>query len=426
MTLDRRRLLGSLGGVLTLPVLESMRPAVAGPTTQKFDQAKRLLVVANPFGAHPDNFFPKEFGRDFRFPKTIRSMEWLRDRLSILGHTDHNMKSGHGREISFLSGVLPETSSSFPEKNMSVDQIVARRTAATTRYASIHACLERSIRLSWNANGVDITPFTDAKRMHDHLFMNLTAEQRLTQRNLLQRNGSVLDAVRDQFAGVRKRASRNDQIRLDLYANSIRDLEKNLVDRQSWVDKDKPEFDLGPYFTGNEITIDSRYNAVFDMVAYAFQTDLTRVATIGFSPDLKYTDVTGVTRGYHACTHNGRAEDTLSELLAIEAFQVEQLSRCLKNLDEIPEVGADGTMLDHTVVLFGSGMGYGGTHSNRNLPIMVAGGGLDHCGHVDTRDASGDNMPLCNLYLTLLQHFGLEYEQFNQSKGTFDFGSKGA
>ncbi|MEL7263280.1 MAG: DUF1552 domain-containing protein [Planctomycetota bacterium] len=419
--LDRRSILAALGGSLALPALESLPASAAtGPTTPG---AKRFLIVGNPFGAHPENFFPKVFGTDYRFSKTLQSMRWLRDRLSIFSHTDHNMKSGHGREVGFLSGVLPETSAAFPEKNMSIDQIVARRTAAYTRFASVNACLQRSIRMSWNANGVDIKPFTDASRMYDHLFMNLTAKQRTERRQLLERNGSVLDAVRDQFAGVRKRASKNDQMRLDLYANSVRDLEKNLIDRQQGVDKDKPSFDLGPYFEGSEVTIESHYNAVFDMVAYAFQTDLTRVATIGFSPELKYTDVKGVTRGYHACTHNGKAEDTVSELVAIEAFQVAQLSRCLKRLDEIPEPNTDGTMLDHTVVLFGSGMGYGGTHSNRNLPVFVAGGGLKHCGHVDARNSSGENMPLCNLYLTLLQHFGLEYDQFNQSNGTFDFES---
>lgn len=418
---NRRTLLGAFGGALTLPLLESpvsARPAVARQVTPT-----RFLVVGNPFGAHPDNFFPKEFGTDYKFPRTLSSLEWLRDRLSIFSHTDHNMKSGHGREVAFLSGVLPETASAFPEKNMSIDQIIARRTAAETRFPFVSACLERSIRMSWNANGVDIEPFTDAQRMYDHLFLNLTKEQRQQQRQLLQQNGSVLDAVREQFAGVRKRASKNDQIRLDLYAHSLRELEGNMVDRQKWVDRDKPEFEFEPYFSGSDITIHNHYNAVFDMVAYAFQTDLTRVATIGFSPELKYTDVKGVTRGYHACTHNGKKEDTVDELVSIEAFQIEQLSRCMKKLDEIPEPDAEGSMLDHTVVLFGSGMGYGGTHSNRDLPILVAGGGLKHCGHVDTRDRSGDNMPLCNLYLSLLHHFGIEYDQFNQSTGAFDFAS---
>ncbi len=421
--LDRRSLLASFGGALSLPMLESdakaASPAPNSPSSNS--TAKRFLIVGNPFGAHPEHFFPKEFGKDFRFPKTLSSLEWLRDRVTVLSHTDHNMKSGHGREVAFLSGVLPETSASFPEKNMSIDQIVARRTSSETRFASVNASLERSIRLSWNANGVDIKPFTDARRMYDHLFMNLTKEERQKRRELLKRNGSVLDAVRDQFSGVRSRASKNDQVRLDLYASSLRDLEKNLVNREQWVDRDKPKFDIDGYFEGSEITIENRYNSVFDMVAYAFQTDLTRVATIGFSPELKYTDVKGVTRGYHACTHNGKAHDTVSELVAIESFQVAQLAKCLKKLDEIPEPNAEGSMLDHTVVLFGSGMGYGGTHSNRNLPILVAGGGLKHCGHVDARDSSGENMPLCNLYLTLLRQFGLEYDQFNQSSGSFDF-----
>ncbi len=408
------------GGALTLPLLESTAPAVRAATGAS-GVPTRLLIVGNPFGAHPHHFFPKEFGKEFHLPKTLSSLDWLQDRLSILSHTDHGMKSGHGREVAFLSGVLPETSAAFPEKNMSIDQVVARRTGSATRFSSINACLERGIRMSWNANGVDIKPFTDVEKLYDYLFRNLTPKERRTQKGILERNGSVLDAVREQFNSVRKRASRGDQKRLDLFADSLRELESNMVDRQAWVDRDKPVFDISNHFQGTEITIANRYNAIFDMVAYAFQTDLTRVATIGFSPELKYTDVKGVTRGYHACTHNGRKEDTVAELVAIESFQIDQMSRCLKKLDTIPEPHAEGSMLDHTVVLFGSGMGYGGTHSNRNLPILVAGGGFKHCGHVDTRDASGDNMPLCNLFVTLLQRFGIESDQFNTSTGAFDF-----
>ncbi|QDV62371.1 DUF1552 domain-containing protein [Crateriforma conspicua] len=419
--LNRRALVRSFGGgMMALPMLESAPSSAATPRSSS-PHAKRLLIVGNPFGAHPEHFFPQQFGKDFQFPKTIRSLQWLKDRLSILSHTDHNMKSGHGREIAFLSGVLPETSAAYPEKNMTIDQIVARRTGTQTRFASVNACLQRGIRLSWNANGMDIEPFTDVRRMYDHLFLNLTAKQRQERRQLLQQNGSVLDAAIDQFNGLRRNSPKTDKERLDLYANSIRTLEHNLVDRQQWVDRDKPTFELDGYVSGGEITIENHYKAIFDMVSYAFQTDLTRVATIGFSPELKYTDIQGVTRGYHACTHNGKREDTVAELVAIESFQVQQLSRCLKQLDQIPEPNADGSMLDHTVVLFGSGMGYGGTHSNRDLPILVAGGGFQHCGHVDTRDSSGDNMPLCNLYLAILQRFGLEYEQFNQSSGVFDF-----
>ena len=143
------------------------------------------------------------------------------------------------------------------------------------------------------------------------------------------------------------------------------------------------------------------------MIAHAFETDLTRVATVAFPNELGYTDIDGVTRGYHRCTHNGKKEEVIAELVALESFQIAQLSRCLRKLDAVREPHADGApLLDRTIVLFGSGMGYGGTHSNRNLPILVAGGGFRHLGHVDTRSGSGFNMPLCNLYVTLLQRFG--------------------
>ncbi|MEM9645167.1 MAG: DUF1552 domain-containing protein, partial [Planctomycetota bacterium] len=157
MIQNRRALLRTFGGALALPALESIatdNSATAAAPSVNPGGPKRFLVAGNPFGAHPENFFPKKFGKNYQFPRTLKSLEWLRDRLSIFSHTDHNMKSGHGREVAFLSGVLPETASAFPEKNMSIDQIVARRTAAETRFPFVTACLERSIRMSWNTNGV--------------------------------------------------------------------------------------------------------------------------------------------------------------------------------------------------------------------------------------------------------------------------------
>ena len=419
MDTNRRSLLKGLGGSLALPMLQSDLLA-AESSRQPSTTPTRLLVVGNPFGMHPDHFFPKAFGKDFEISHTLRSLDWLKDRMTILSHTDHGMQSGHGREVAFLSGVLPETSHAFPEKNMSIDQHVARHTGSRVRFASVNATLERTIRLSWNANGVDIKPFTDPQRMFDHLFLNLTADEKRFRRKLIESNGSILDAVKGQLNHVRKRAAKEDEQRLDQYETSVRDLENSFANRKMWVDRDKPTFDISEHFAGNEVTIGNSYDAIFDMIGYAFQTDLTRVATVGFSPELPYTDIGGVNRGYHGCTHNGKKEDVVDELVAIESFQISRLSRCLKKLDQIPEPNASGTMLDHTVVLFGSGMGYGGTHSNRNLPIFVAGGGFKHLGHVDTRDASGNNMPLCNLYVTLLQRFGIERDSFNTSTGSFE------
>ncbi|MEM7387883.1 MAG: DUF1552 domain-containing protein, partial [Verrucomicrobiota bacterium] len=222
------------------------------------------------------------------------------------------------------------------------------------------------------------------------------------------------------FSSLKKAAGRDDTERLDRYATSIRELEGLFANRLDWIEKDKPTFDILEHLTPSEVTIENKYKAIFDMVAYGFETDLTRVATVAFPTSLNYTDVEGVNRSYHGCTHNGKREDVTAELVSIESFQIALLSRCLKKLDSIKEPQTDGTLLDNTVVLFGSGMGYGGTHSNRNLPILVAGGGFKHRGHVDTANESGVNMPLCNLFVTLLQRFGIERDQFNTSTGAFD------
>lgn len=412
MQVSRRIALKGIGGALTLPILESRASASQRPPT-------RFLVVGNPLGMHPDHFFPAEFGKDFTLPETLRPLDWVQDRITILSHTDHGMNNGHGREISFLNGVLPENSSAYPEKNVSVDQLMARRAAGRVRFPSVHASLKSGIRMSWNANGVDLKPFTEPQRLFDHLFLNLTPEEKAQRRELISRNGSLLDTIGEQIASLKGTTSRRDRERLDQYETSVRELERSFAARSEWIDRDKPKFDISGHFAGSEVTIGNHYDAIFDMIAYAFETDLTRVATVAFPNELSYTSIEGVTRGYHACTHNGKKEEVIAELVAIESFQIDQLARCLRRLDSVREPGSNGTVLDHTIVLFGSGMGYGGTHSNRNLPILVAGGGFRHLGHVDARSGSGNNMPLCNLYLTLLQRFGVERDQFNTSTGAF-------
>lgn len=417
MNLDRRTFIKGIGGVLSLPLLESMAAGAtpaAAPT--------RFLVVGNPLGMHPEHFFPTEFGKNAALSPTLKSLEWLKDRLTVLSHTDHNMVSGHGREITFLNGVLPANAGAFPEENISIDQLIARQTGNQVRFPYINAALERGIRMSWNANGIELDPFTDPQKLFDHLFLNLTAKERKTRRELIERNGSILDAVGGQLSSLKRNATTTDKERLDLYETSVRELEDAFSDRKNWIDKEKPTYDISEHFNAYEVTVANRYNTIFDMIAYAFQTDLTRVATIAFPNELSYTDVEGVTRGYHACTHNGKKPEVIAELVAIESFQIAQLSRCLHNLDSIKEPNAEGTMLDNTIVLFGSGMGYGGTHSNRDLPILVAGGGFKHRGHIDTRSAGGKNMPLCNLYNTIQQRFGIERDSFNTSSGTFDLG----
>ncbi len=419
MTPSRRTVLKGFGGALSLPFLESGVTAAASDSTVP----TRFLVVGNPFGAHPEHFFPTDFGKDFTISPTLRSLDWLKDRLTIISHTDHNMVSGHGREISFLSGVLPTQAGAYPEKNMSLDQLMARHVGSQVRYPSVGAALDSGIRMSWTANGVEKHPITNPQALYDHLFLNLSQKEKQAKHEMLRRNGSILDTVGGQLAAQTKTSSHNDRQRIDQFQTSVRELESTLSSRMNWLHRDKPNYNYRKNYGSSGVAIENDYDAIFDMIAYAFQTDLTRVASVEFPATVKYAELDGVNRSYHGCTHNGKKENVTSELVAIETFQVDRLSRCLKKLDAIKEPGGQGSMLDNTIVLFGSGMGYGGTHSNRNLPVFVAGGGFNHRGHVDARDASGRNMPLCNLYVSLMQRFGIERDHFNTSTGTFELTS---
>ena len=370
--------------------------AIAGVIFDRWPErqpsADEVPRVGNPFGAHPDHFFPSDFGRDFTISPTLKPLEWLKDRMTVVSHTDHNMVSGHGREISFLSACYQPKLRRSPKRTCR--SISFSRGMLAVRFGfhqSVHHWVPE-FRMSWTANGVARLPIDDPQKLFDHLFLNLTPAEKKAREKMLSRNESILDAVGGQFSSVTSKASQSDRDRIEQFQTSVRELEQTIGDRKTWLGKDKPAFDISEHFVGQE-TIANRYNAIFDMISYAFETDLTRVASVEFPSELKYTDLEGVNRSYHGCTHNGKKEDITAELVAIETFQISCLSRCLKRLDAIKEPNSSGSMLDHTIVLFGSGMGYGGTHSNRNLPILVAGGGFQHRGHVDARDNSGNNMP---------------------------------
>ena len=147
MKLNRRTFLASMGGAMALPSLECLGGATEAAKT-------RCLIVANPLGMHPRHFFPKTFGKNFELPSSLRSLNWLKDRLSIFSHTDHNMVNGHGREVAFLNGILPTDAGSFPDKNVSLDQLMARQSGSEVRFPSINAALKDGIQMSWTANGV--------------------------------------------------------------------------------------------------------------------------------------------------------------------------------------------------------------------------------------------------------------------------------
>ncbi len=243
------------------------------------------------------------------------------------------MGNGHGKEVSFLSGILPSEANAYAEKNISFDHVLARYLGSDVRYPSIHAGLKGGIQMSWTAGGTIAPVITEPKQLYNDLFTSLDAKAKAREIMEINRNQSILDNVADQFADLKKSASQFDLDRLDQYETSIREFEQSLEKRGHWIDRDKPTYDFSTHYANGEHLIQNDYEAIFDMLTYAFETNLTRIATVAFPRTLEYTDIEGVTRGYHSVTHNGKSRDIVDELLAIERFQIEQLSRCLKKLD---------------------------------------------------------------------------------------------
>jgi len=384
----------------------------AATKNEKQGPPLRLVIIGNPYGMHPKSFFPKDFGRNYTASTELECLEWAKKRLSVFSHTDHNIEGGHFKEAAFLTGMLPRDASRYPDGNISLDQFIGEQLRREVRFPTLNVSAGKSIKESWTRNGVPV-PVIGVEELYKKVFVEKDLAAKINEKRGWNRQLSMLDVLNDQYSSFSKKLGVDDKERMDQYMTSVSELNRDIRSKIDWQNAKKPKFN-GKI---EGMTIQEKYNNLFDMLAVALQTDQTRVATISFPHALKTSDL-DLSGNYHSFTHNGKVKGELEGLQTIEKFQLENVSRFMKKLDSIKEPGTNGTLLDHTIVMFGSSMGYGGTHSNRNLPIMLAGGGLKHGGHVDLKQKNGTNTPLCNVFLSIIHKFGIERDAFNLSTGT--------
>jgi hypothetical protein len=403
---NRRNFIKATGFSLPLPLLAFNR-------APKQKAPMRLVVVGNPYGMHPESFFPKTFGKDYKTSTELQCLDWIRDEMTIFSHIDHKMESGHNKESAFLSGILKRDASQYPDGNISLDQMIGEYLRSEVRFPTLNVSAGPSIQESWSRTGVP-TPILNTTQMYNRLFNNSSASEKKAELEVWQRNQEMLKVLHGQHAYSFSNLGQDDKVQMDQYLSSLSDLNREINSMRKWQNKAKPKFNM-PSF----IDYEQEYNTIFDMLVLGLQSNSTRVATVTFPGQFKTRDI-GLAGNYHSYTHNGKNPDAVNGLQQIEIFQLKQVSRFIKKLKAIKEPGQNGSMLDHTIVMFGSSMGYGGTHSNSNLPILLVGGGLKHKGHVDMKRKNGENTMLCNLYLSILHKFGIERENFNTSVGTVD------
>lgn len=412
-------MLRGTGALLALPFLESLsQPTSALANGKSAAVPMRMVCVGLEYGLYPNDFFPKASGRDYQLPRLLAPLTELKNDFTVFSSLDHpGVTGGHLAAHAFLSGIKSNQAKSQPDGNITVDQKAAEFVGAETRFPSMQLGLGGG-SISWTRNGVEIPPITRLQSMFDAMFLETPESKRNRLSGSYAVNRSILDVVGDDAAALKKRISGNDLEKLDEYFTSIREVEKRLVQSEAWLRKPKPKTDYRmpksvPTRFIEEVSLS------YELMKLALQTDSTRVISLGIHGWTGDSGLTGVTKGYHDLSHHGRDPTKLQQLAIIETFHTTQLARFLANLKRT-QSSDDASLLDKTMVLFGSGLGNASSHSNRNLPLILAGGEFQHGAHRAYPIKKGRQTPACNLYLSMLQRFGLEVDQFGTSTGTLE------
>jgi hypothetical protein len=429
-TFSRRTLLRGLGAVIALPYLEALGGrTLAADTGAK--EPRRLACFYIPGAINRHTWFPKDTGRDYTLADAHRPLEKLRDEFSVLTNLSHiqGRISGHVHPYNWLTGhninIVPGTVTN----TVSMDQVAAKHLGPTwvPSLALSFADGVGTTTLSRNAMGVDVAATANYRTVFERLFPPADNSQRKEAEARIALDKSVLDTAGEGVKDVQKHLGADDRRRLDQYLESIREVEKRLDDSQAILERGRPKFDAAAVKTvpQGKNSMKEHIDLMMDLIALAFQTDMTRVVThsLGGEGGPNYDEYKdwaqqngAPVRGAHDVHHKGGG-DAGSPDAKVLAARDEMLVGCFARLvEKLKGVrAADGTLLDHTVLLFGGAQI--SSHSGKSFPTLLAGGrklGFKH-GH-DTK-FDGDKVPMSNLYLTILQQLGCPVKSFKESTG---------
>lgn len=436
--IDRRHLLRAAGTSIALPYLECMVPLNAAPQQTETPRRSAFIYLAN--GVHSLNYQITKAGRDYEFSRSLKPLEKHREVLTPISGLHHPGALSHHHNC--ISVWLTGGKLGPADRNtISVDQKMAELTAQHTRYASLEIALTQG-SLAWTADGVQLP----AQRRCSEIFAAMFEAPKggtAAQRRALRRKASVLD---DNLAEVRRleqKMGTADRGRLDQYLSSVREAEIRTRRADAWLDTPLPEIsDSDRKRTNRDVPqtqAGDYFRTVYDLILLAFQTDVTRVATfsLGGEGDAFSIPEIGITESRHQLSHHGGDAGYMEKLTKYDTFAIEQFSYFLTRLAETNDLNGR-PMLGSTMSLFGSGMSYGHSHGNANLPLVLAGGsdlGLKHGSHLDFNqghfggyqlDKPGEHYALCsrpanseahmsNLLLLMAQRMGVEADSFGDS-----------
>jgi hypothetical protein len=376
---------------------------------------RRLVAMTLSLGLVGENLNPATAGRDYKPSRYLEALQDIRDRFTVVSGASHpSVSGGHRAEASVLTGA-PMTASVQSRNTVSIDQLLAKHLGSETRFPSLVLGLSGGSSPSYTEQGSMIPAEDSPARLFTRLFVADSPEERKRQAERARQGQSIMDLVADDTKTLERELGVGDRNRLDAYFTSVRELEKRLVESEAWVNRPKPKIDITkPVDIGNPNDFVGRQRLMSDMVRLALTTDSSRFITFHLGGGGGVVPIDGVDEGYLSLSHHGRDDEKLAQLALVEQEIVKAWGEFLRGLLTADE--AEGSVLDRTTVLLTSNLGNASSHDNRNMPVLLAGGGFKHGGHLAFDQQK--NHPLPNLFVSMLRQTGLETETFATSTGT--------
>ena len=436
--IPRRAFLQGVGATVGLPLLNGMVPAFAGPPDTATKPALRVGFVYVPNGIIIDQWTPKKDGAGYEFTPTLKALEPFRDNLLVLTGLAQDSVSrqpgdaggDHPRAASaWLTGVHPKKRGG--SKGVSIDQIMAKELGKHTQLASLELSLDTTDlvaitedgysvaytnTISWSSATTPMLMENNPRQVFERLFGDSESTDKAEQLARVRENRSILDFVNEAATRFMTGLSASDRSKLSEYLDSIRDVERRIQVAETQSSRELPTFEQP---SGIPAAFEDHAKLMFDLQVLAYQCDLTRVISFMMEREKgerAYPQI-GISEGHHALSHHGNKPEIMATCARIDAYHAGLFGYYLDKLRSTPD--GEGSLLDHIMLVYGSGLGDGNMHQFDNLGVLLAGGAVGQIkGGRHLRYP--DHTPVMNLYLTMMDKLRMPLENFGDSTGRLD------
>jgi hypothetical protein len=431
--LSRRSFIrGSVGATVALPFLDAMVPAQTPLSRTAAAATPRFGFIYVPHGSIMKDWTPVQEGSGFELSPILKPLEAFRDRLTVLTNLSNNGENGHSPSTAmWLSGTFPAKGSVI-RLNTTVDQLIAQHVGQATTFPSIELATEDHSShlgscagdflcsymstISWRTPTQPLPMEINPRIVFERMFGGDAASPD-ERRARLDRNNSLLDAIGESVADLQRGLGPRDRAKLTEYLDNVREIERRI--QQAEKQRTDTLLDVPPTPIGVPEAWDEHVQLMFELMALAYQGDLTRVVSFMMARELStlsYPQI-GVADGHHPVSHNNGVPEQVAKKAKIDSYHLALFARFLERLRTTPD--GDGSLLDHALFVYGSGMSNGNLHSHDNLPMLIAGGGAGRLkGNRHLKFKA--NTPLSNLMIAVLDKAGIPTEKFGDSSGRIE------